>query len=60
MAGHEEAARRQIRVTETVGILRAAAKLGLLELRDALGRLRGTNVRIEKEFLDRLIQEEKE
>jgi len=56
--GRREAARRHIRVTGTIGVLRAAAKSGLLDLRDALERLRRTNFRIEKDFLDRLIRGE--
>jgi predicted nucleic acid-binding protein len=58
LRGRREAARRQIRVTGTIGVLQAAAKLGLLDLRSALERLRGTNFRIEKAFLDRLIRGE--
>jgi hypothetical protein len=40
MGGRREARRRHLSVTGTVGVLRAAAKLGLLDLRDALERLR--------------------
>lgn len=58
LRGRREATRRQIRVTGTVGVLRVAAKNGLLDLRDALERLRRTNFRIHKDFLDRLIREE--
>jgi hypothetical protein len=54
MGGRYEAARRHLSVTGTIGVLRAAAKLGLLDFRDALDRLRGTNFRIAKGLLDRL------
>ena len=59
LRGRQEAVLRQMRVTGTIGVLRAAAKLGLLDLRDALERLSRTNFRIDKEFLERLIREEK-
>jgi predicted nucleic acid-binding protein len=58
MSGRREARRRHLSVTGTIGVLRAAAKLGLLDFRDALERLRRTNFRIEKEFIDRLIRGE--
>jgi predicted nucleic acid-binding protein len=58
LRGRKEAIRRQIRVTGTIGVLRAAAKLGLLDFREAMERLRRTNFRIDREFLDRLIQSE--
>ena len=58
LRGRREAARRQIRVTGTIGVLRAAAKIGLLDLQQALERLRRTNFRIDKQFLDHLIRGE--
>ena len=58
MDGRREARRRNLPVTGTIGVLRAAAKLGLLDFQDALDRLRGTTFRMEKEFLRRLIQGE--
>lgn len=58
LRGRREAIRRQLRVTGTIGVLRAAAKIGLLDLRDALQRLGHTNFRIEKALLDRLIDGE--
>lgn len=58
MGGRREAARRHLFVTGTIGVLRAAAKLGLLDFRDALDRLRNTTFRIEKGLLDRLIRGE--
>jgi predicted nucleic acid-binding protein len=45
-------------VTGTVGALRAAAKLGLVDLRAALARLRNTNFYIEQALFDRLIRDE--
>jgi predicted nucleic acid-binding protein len=58
MAGRRETKRRHLSVTGTVGVLRAAARIGLLNLADALDRLRRTNFRFEKELLDRLIRGE--
>jgi predicted nucleic acid-binding protein len=58
LRGRQEAARRHLRVTGTLGVLMTAAQLGLLDLRESLGRLRATNFRIDKEFLDRLIRGE--
>jgi len=58
LRGRRQAARRQIRVTGTIGVLRAAVKIGLLDLLEALERLRRTNFRIDNEFLDRLIRGE--
>jgi predicted nucleic acid-binding protein len=53
--GRREAERRHLPVTGTVGVLRAAAELGLIDLREALARLRSTNFYITQEMLDRLI-----
>jgi predicted nucleic acid-binding protein len=58
LRGRRVAERRHLSVTGTIGVLRAAAKLGLLDLRDALQRLRRTNFRAEEEFFDRLIRGE--
>jgi predicted nucleic acid-binding protein len=58
MGGRREAERLRLSVTGTIGVLRAAAKVGLLDLHDALDRLLQTNFRIDKEFLHRLIRDE--
>lgn len=54
-AGRREADRRHLRVTGTLGVLRAAAKEGFVDVKDALRRLQTTNfyvaeTLIEKEF----------
>ena len=41
--GRAEAARRGIRITGTLGVLRAAAQLGLVDIDSALEKLRRTN-----------------
>lgn len=41
--GRAEATRRNLRVTGTLGVLRAAAELGLLNVADVLARLRDTS-----------------
>jgi predicted nucleic acid-binding protein len=56
--GRREAERRHLSVTGTIGVLRAAAKLELLDFRDTMGRLLRMNFRIDKSFLDRLIRGE--
>jgi predicted nucleic acid-binding protein len=56
--GRREAERRHLPVTGTVGALRAAAKLGFIDLREALVRLRSTNFYIEKALFDLLIRGE--
>ena len=58
MSGRREAERRHLPVTGTVGVLRAASRLGLLNLRDAFARLRRTSFHIAESVLDHLIQEE--
>ena len=42
-AGRAEAKRRNLRVTGTLGVLRAAAELGLVDVPDAIARLRTTS-----------------
>ena len=54
LRGRREAQRRHLRFTGTLGVLRAAAKVGLLDLRSAVERLRRTNFHIAQEILDRL------
>jgi len=58
LRGRREAERRRMSVTGTIGVLRAAAELELLDFRDAVGRLLRMKFRIEKRFLDRLIRGE--
>jgi predicted nucleic acid-binding protein len=55
MDGRREAERRRLAVTGTVGILRAAAAEGLVNLKDALQRLRRTNFHLSQELYDQLI-----
>jgi predicted nucleic acid-binding protein len=46
---------RRIHFAGTVGVLRAAADLGLPDLRDTLTRLWRTNFRIAQGLIDRLV-----
>ena len=57
-AGRLEASRRHIRNTGTLGILRAAAIRGLLDLPQALTRLGATNFRVSQSLIDALITED--
>jgi predicted nucleic acid-binding protein len=50
-AGRAEARRRNLRVTGTLGVLRAAADVGLLDVRDVLSRLRATNFYVDEALL---------
>jgi predicted nucleic acid-binding protein len=42
-AGRLEATRRKLRVTGTLGVLRAAAELGAIRVSDVIARLQATN-----------------
>lgn len=53
--GRQEAARRNIPYIGTVGVLQLAARNGLLNLRDAIERLRATNFRIAQTIVDRIL-----
>ena len=53
--GRQEAKRRQIPFTGTLGVLATGADRGLLDLQGAVDRLRQTSFRITQEILDRLI-----
>ena len=53
--GRREARRRGLLFTGTLGVLAAGAEQGLLELRDALERLRQTSFHISPDILDRFI-----
>ncbi len=57
LTGRREAERRHLRVTGTVGVLRAAARGGVVNLKDALGRLRKTNFHLWQKLYDKLIAE---
>jgi predicted nucleic acid-binding protein len=55
--GRREAERRGISVMGTLGVLREAAILGLLDLRTAVKRLEGTTFHIAPEVLARLLKD---
>jgi predicted nucleic acid-binding protein len=57
LTGRREAERRHLRVTGTVGVLRAAARVGVSNLKDALDRLRKTNFHLSQKLYDQLIAE---
>lgn len=59
LRGRKEAERRQLNVIGTLGVLRSAAQRRLLDLNDALARLRETSFHISQEILDRLIEEQR-
>jgi len=50
-AGRAEARRRSLRVTGTLGVLRAAAEAGLIDARDAVSRLQATNFYVDETLL---------
>ena len=50
-AGRAEARRRSLRVTGTLGVLRAGAEAGLLDVRDVVSRLRATNFYVDEALL---------
>ena len=54
--GRREAERRHLHVIGTLGVLRAAAREHLLDLKDALARLRQTNFYISEEIIERLLE----
>ena len=58
--GREEAERRHIPTTGTLGVLRAAAIRDLVDLPAAFARLRGTNFRSPVALLDELLAEDAE
>jgi predicted nucleic acid-binding protein len=57
-SGRAEADRRKIANTGTLGVLRAAAVLQLLDLPAALTRLAATNFRVSQSLIDELIAED--
>jgi predicted nucleic acid-binding protein len=50
-AGRAEARRRSLRVTGTLGVLRAGAEAGLLDARDVVLRLQATNFYVDEALL---------
>ena len=52
--GRAEAVRRSFRVTGTLGVLRAAAEEGLIDVREVLNRLGATNFYADEGLLDSL------
>jgi len=59
-AGRDEANRRDIRSTGTLGVLRAAAMRQLLDLPAALTRLAATNFRVSQSLIEELLAEDSE
>jgi predicted nucleic acid-binding protein len=54
--GRRIAQHRLLSVTGTLGVLKAGAQEGLLDLKNAIARLSQTNFHVAQEILDRLIQ----
>ncbi len=52
-AGRREASRRHIRVTGTLGVLRAAAEKGFVDVKDVLRRLQGTNFYLDPTLIEK-------
>ena len=50
-AGREEARQRHLRVTGTLGVLRAGADAGFVDVRDVLNRLEATNFYVDEALL---------
>jgi predicted nucleic acid-binding protein len=50
-AGRAEARRRSLRVTGTLGVLRAGAESGFLDVRDVVSRLQATNFYVDEPLL---------
>jgi predicted nucleic acid-binding protein len=56
--GRREAEKRGIRVIGTLGVMREAATLGLLDIRIAVKRLEATNFYVAPEVLSRLLKDQ--
>lgn len=56
--GRQEAARRRMHFVGTLGVLRTAANVGLVDFKMAVNRLRATNFHIARSILDQLIKED--
>jgi predicted nucleic acid-binding protein len=54
--GRSEARRRSFQVTGTLGVLRAAAELQLIDVRDVIERLRATSFYVDEELLARVFR----
>jgi predicted nucleic acid-binding protein len=50
-AGRAEARRRRLRVTGTLGVLRAGAEAGFLDVKDVVSRLQATNFYVDEALL---------
>ncbi len=57
LQGRQEAQRRGLRVTGTLGVLGEAASLGLLNIADALNRLQATNFYVAPDVVDRILKD---
>jgi predicted nucleic acid-binding protein len=44
-------------VVGTLGVLRDAAQSGLIDLADALAKLRGTNFRVSRALIDKILDD---
>jgi predicted nucleic acid-binding protein len=55
--GREAAQVRGIKVTGTLGLLRDASKIGLLDLEEALSRLKKTNFQVSSKLIEALREE---
>jgi predicted nucleic acid-binding protein len=58
LRGRREAERRHLHFTGTIGVLRTAAKEGLLDFKSAIDRLRQTTFYIAQDVLDRLMKDQ--
>jgi predicted nucleic acid-binding protein len=52
----DAALRKNLRVIGTLGVLQEASQNGLLDLTDALAKLRNTNFRASKSLIDRILE----
>jgi predicted nucleic acid-binding protein len=55
--GRAEARRRSLRVTGTLGILRTAAERGLIDVPEALARLRATSFYVDEKLINSIFSE---
>ena len=53
----DAALRKNLRVIGTLGVLQEASQNGLLDLADALAKLRNTNFRVSKSLIDRILED---
>jgi predicted nucleic acid-binding protein len=58
LRGRREAGRRHLHFTGTIGVLRAAAREGLLDFKSAIDQLRQTTFYIAQDVLDQLLREQ--